>query len=93
MLKFLCASVEENFSTIRLKLGGVLGCFHPMLLAYLKLIPPDLFLRQDTATTPAEVIDPTALEPGELSKLLCTYICIVCMYVCSMYVCMYVCMY
>ena len=63
---------EESFSTIQVKLTGMLVCFHPSLLTLLKSLPPDLIFGAETETTSTEGLLTTASAVNETS-MFCKY--------------------
>ena len=72
----LSLNIEENFSTIQVKLAGVMMCFHPSWLTFLKSLPPDLMLGTETETSSTEGLLTTASavnETGQHNIHICTY--------------------
>ena len=57
--------IEENFSTIQVKLLGVMVCFHPLLLTFLKSLPPDLVFSAENEATSTEGLLTTASAVNE----------------------------
>ena len=73
---FIIKHIEENFSTIQVKLAGVMMCCHPSWLTFLKSLPPDLMLGTETETSSTEGLLTTASavnETGQHNIHVCMY--------------------
>ena len=87
--------IEENFSTIQVKLLGVMVCFHPLLLTFLKSLPPDLrFAAQvEPASTEGLLTTASAVNDAGQCVIILLSVCIY-VWVCEcVYVCVCVCVY
>jgi len=61
----MCSHTEESFSTIQVKLAGILMCFHFSLLTFLKSLPPDLMFGTEMEATSTEGLLTTASGVNE----------------------------